>query len=210
MATKKENTAPEAVETENTAPEVVAEMADPNRRVDIFIERGYANDEPNLLVSVNGKNFLLPKGKTSTVPAYVADERVKTFYDTLEAYMPTKDCTMTIYNKNGTTTTYNKCIMENYGNYLAFLSGDHGYMVINVPENPQDKNILVIKDSYGNAFVPYLTEHYGNIVVVDPRYADLNIFDFYDDYKFEDIVFMVNIMSSNNSAWYKYLLNLLS
>lgn len=74
MATKKENTAPEAVETENTATEVVAEMADPNRRVDIYIERGYANDEPNLLVSVNGKNFLLPKGKTSTVPAYVADE----------------------------------------------------------------------------------------------------------------------------------------
>lgn len=74
MATKKENTAPEAVETENTAPEVVAEMADPNRPVEIYIEKGYANDEPNLLVSVNGKNFLLPKGETSTVPAYVADE----------------------------------------------------------------------------------------------------------------------------------------
>lgn len=74
MATKKENTAPEAVENENTAPEVVAEMADPNRPVDIFIDRGYVNDEPNLLVSVNGKNFLLPKGETSTVPAYVADE----------------------------------------------------------------------------------------------------------------------------------------
>jgi len=143
-------------------------------------------------------------------PYYVADERVKTFYDTLEAYMPNKACTMTIYNSYGTTTTYNQCIMTNYGNYMAFLSGDHGYMVINVPENPQDKNILVIKDSYGNAFVPYLTEHYGNIVVVDPRYADLNIFDFYDDYKFEDIVFMVNIMSSNNRTWYNYLLNLLS
>ena len=74
MATKKENTAPEVVETENTAPEVVAEMADPNRPVEIYIEKGYANDEPNLLVSVNGKNFLLPKGETSTVPAYVADE----------------------------------------------------------------------------------------------------------------------------------------
>ena len=153
---------------------------------------------------------ILRENMIGSWPAYVADERVKTFYDTLEAYMPTKDCTMTITGKNGATTTYNRCIMENYGNYLAFLSGDHGYMVINVPENPQDKNILVIKDSYGNAFVPYLTEHYGNIVVVDPRYADLKIFDFYDDYKFEDIVFMVNIMSSNNSAWYKYLLDMVS
>ena len=81
MATnKKENTAPEAIENEtpeaieNETPETVAENTDPNRRVEIFIPRGQANDEPNLLVSVNGKNFLLPKGKTSTVPAYIADE----------------------------------------------------------------------------------------------------------------------------------------
>ena len=73
MATnKKENTAPETVE--NETPETVAENTDPNRLVEIFIPKGYANDEPNLLVSVNGKNFLLPKGKTSTVPAYIADE----------------------------------------------------------------------------------------------------------------------------------------
>ena len=73
MATnKKENTAPETVE--NETPETVVENTDPNRPVEIFIERGYANDEPNLFVSVNGKNYLLPKGDTSIVPAYVADE----------------------------------------------------------------------------------------------------------------------------------------
>lgn len=43
-------------------------------RVEIFVPRGYANDEPNLLVSVNGENYLLPKGKTSKVPPHVAYE----------------------------------------------------------------------------------------------------------------------------------------
>ena len=43
-------------------------------RVEIYIERGSANDEPNLFVSVNGYNCLLPKGKTSLVPKSVADE----------------------------------------------------------------------------------------------------------------------------------------
>ena len=52
--------------------EKTAKAAD--NRVDIFIPRGYANDEPNLLVSVNGKNYLLPKGKTSSVPPEVAYE----------------------------------------------------------------------------------------------------------------------------------------
>lgn len=43
-------------------------------REDIFIPKGYANDDPNLFVSVNGVNFLLPKGKTSNVPSYIAME----------------------------------------------------------------------------------------------------------------------------------------
>ena len=43
-------------------------------RVDLFVEKGYANDEPNLLIAVNGVNYVLPKGKTSKVPKFVADE----------------------------------------------------------------------------------------------------------------------------------------
>lgn len=43
-------------------------------RVDIHIPRGSANDDPNLFVSVNGVNYLLPKGKTSSVPVCVAAE----------------------------------------------------------------------------------------------------------------------------------------
>ena len=43
-------------------------------RVDLFIPRGQVNDEPNLLISINGVNYLLPKGKTSRVKQCVADE----------------------------------------------------------------------------------------------------------------------------------------
>ena len=41
---------------------------------DIYIERGSANDDPNLVVCVNGVTYLLPKGKTSTVPLAVYNE----------------------------------------------------------------------------------------------------------------------------------------
>ena len=51
-------------------------MATTNKEgyVDLFIPKGYVNDEPNHFISVNGKNFLLPKGKTSKVPDYVKEE----------------------------------------------------------------------------------------------------------------------------------------
>lgn len=43
-------------------------------RVEIYVEKGSMHDEPNLLISINGKNYLLPRGKKSSVPKYVADE----------------------------------------------------------------------------------------------------------------------------------------
>ena len=43
-------------------------------RVEVFVPKGYANDDPNLFVSVNGVNYLLPKGKKSLVPDFVAAE----------------------------------------------------------------------------------------------------------------------------------------
>lgn len=61
--TKKETTAP------------VQEMNED--RVEVYVPRGNVNDDPNLFVSVNGKNFLLPRGKKSMVPKHVADEVIR-------------------------------------------------------------------------------------------------------------------------------------
>lgn len=41
---------------------------------EIFVPKGYLNDEPNYFISVNGVNYLLPKGKKSMVPKAVAYE----------------------------------------------------------------------------------------------------------------------------------------
>ena len=43
-------------------------------RVEVFIPKGYANDDPNFYVSVNGVNYVLPRGKKSLVPAHIAFE----------------------------------------------------------------------------------------------------------------------------------------
>ena len=43
-------------------------------RVSVFVPRGASNEDPNLFVSINGVNYLLPRGKESTVPKAVAME----------------------------------------------------------------------------------------------------------------------------------------
>ena len=44
------------------------------KRVTVFIPRGLSNEDPNVFVSVNGVNYLLPRGKESQVPQAVALE----------------------------------------------------------------------------------------------------------------------------------------
>ena len=48
--------------------------ASKDNRVELFVPKGYANDDPNFYVSVNGVNYILPRGKKSMVPDFVADE----------------------------------------------------------------------------------------------------------------------------------------
>ena len=57
---------------ENTASKTIEKVKD--NRVEVFVPKAYGNDDPNLFVSVNGVNYLLPKGKKSLVPAHVAAE----------------------------------------------------------------------------------------------------------------------------------------
>jgi hypothetical protein len=53
--------------------------------------------------------------------------------------------------------------------YGVFLGGDHPLMRIETGIK-NGRKIVVIKDSYGNAFVPYLAAHYEEVWVVDYRY----------------------------------------
>ena len=57
---------------ENKTEAVVEAVKDD--RVEVFVPRGYANDDPNMFISINGVNYLLPRGKKSMVPAHVAEE----------------------------------------------------------------------------------------------------------------------------------------
>lgn len=49
-------------------------MANKIGYVELFVEPGYTKDDPNELISINGKNYILPKGEVSMVPPCVKAE----------------------------------------------------------------------------------------------------------------------------------------
>ena len=57
---------------ENVASKTTEKVKD--NRVELFVPRGYANEDPNHHIQVNGVNYILPRGKKSLVPDFVAAE----------------------------------------------------------------------------------------------------------------------------------------
>lgn len=103
---------------------------------------------------------------------YSAARRWNVQPDTI-TYYPL-DNPMTIYDITGeaqyserkTESMVNTEKLETRDKYAAFLDGNNGYSVIN---GDGEGSILVVKDSYANCFVPFLTANYAKIGVVDLR-----------------------------------------
>ena len=146
-------------------------------------------------------------GLTNT---YANDPRINSFYDTIHVYFPTKEHTMAVYLSDMSLyRVYDNSIQTSILTYSCYLTGDQAFSVINVPENDQSKTILVIKESSANAFVPFLTEHYGNIIVIDPRHISLDVNEVIAEYGVKDIIFFATASTCSRDAYYKYYCKLL-
>lgn len=88
--------------------------------------------------------------------------------------------------------------------YLTFICGDHPLGVINNPAITDNSSCLVIKESFGNAMVAYLTQHYQNVYVVDYRYINQvfqgTLTQFVDERQIQDVMFINNISSTRSAA----------
>lgn len=75
--------------------------------------------------------------------------------------------------------------------YGVFMDGDHQYAEINT-NIKNGKVALVIKDSYANAVIPFLTMHYEKIMVVDPRSYTGSVTALTNECHVDDIIFINN------------------
>lgn len=172
-----------------------------------YAYRAFAESRGFTPVDRSDMNYsIINDSYSGSMYTFTKDSRVKNFKDVIEAWTTKKSVTMTVTSSTGSVSTYDSCLTPYSNNYVTFIAGDNPYTVINVPENPQDLNILVFKDSFGNAFVPFLTEHYGNIIVVDVRYTDMNVYEQLKEYGLTDIVFVNNVQAALSTSWVKMYL----
>ena len=91
--------------------------------------------------------------------------------------------------------------------YGIFLGGDFALGIIKTNAET-DKEIMVIKDSYGNALVPFLTPHYSEIYVVDPRHYKESIVNLVNENEIGEVLLLNYILTTNFDGFMNSILNL--
>ena len=91
--------------------------------------------------------------------------------------------------------------------YLTFIGGDNGLTTITNLDLPRGESCLVIKDSYANAFVPFLIPHYNKVYVVDPRHYKGTLTEFCENKQVNDVIVLTNISTTRNYVYLEGLEN---
>jgi hypothetical protein len=92
--------------------------------------------------------------------------------------------------------------------YRIFLSGDRPLGRIST-EEARDRRIAVVKDSYGNALIPFLLPHYREIYVIDPRQFHQALTTFVEQHRIEDVLFLCNAEAISHTGFTGLLRGLL-
>ena len=114
--------------------------------------------------------------------------------DYVEYFMPLVNTTATASERDAAMTdSYSIKVINteitSSNKYLAFVGGDHGVVKITT-DAQSERSIVVIKESYANAFVPWLCANYRTIYVLDPRQLTVNLSDFVKTNSIGEVLFL--------------------
>ena len=114
--------------------------------------------------------------------------------------------TLTVWNvtaagqpaEGQTTGLYDTEKLSVYDKYAMFLHGNNGLSRV---QGNGSGRILVIKDSYANCFVPYLTANYADIDVVDFRNYNYGLDQLIADNGYDQILVLYNFDSFKSDPY---------
>ncbi|WP_167955542.1 DHHW family protein [Anaerosporobacter faecicola] len=124
--------------------------------------------------------------------------------DTIETYVPMGTNTMKFIDRNGEEHTWpivnDVSKYANNAKYSTFAAGDNPYATITNSKSKTKDSCIVIKESYGNAMIPFLVDHYRKIYIIDYRYYEGNIISLVKKKKIKDVIFINNAEAINNQV----------
>lgn len=147
--------------------------------------------------------------------------RLKNNPEKLDYYIPKIGHQLTLYKMGDLNAPYSVDSIINTDfkslgayKYSCFAWGDQRIEKIE-SESTSGRKVLVIKDSYGSAFVPFLVPNYSTIYVIDPKGFNLEGCPVFDaktlirEEEIDDVIFCFSIYGSGRSIIHNALGSLL-
>ncbi len=115
--------------------------------------------------------------------------------DTITTYTNPNYTFKLTYAKTGKTTNsfYNTEYLDKKDKYAMFLDENQELVVIENETKTSGENLLVIKDSYANCFIPFVACNFKTTHVIDPRYYVGSITDYIKDNNITQVLILYNI-----------------
>lgn len=108
------------------------------------------------------------------------------------SYIPIEGISM-IIGTNEFNSIYNTSYLNKRDKYSMYLNGNNPYTTIKNDNLNNNKKILIIKDSFANSFIPYLTSNYEEIHIIDFRSFNDSFKEYLKDKKYDDILILYNL-----------------
>ena len=125
--------------------------------------------------------------------------------DTVYAYKPQGNISM-VYGKTSSSATVNYPVIADVTGwnprymYSTFIGGDNAYSCITNADITDGSSIVLVKESYGNAFAPYLATMYHKVYVLDYRYFTEDFTAFVKNNGVQDVLLLNNISATRNKT----------
>ena len=131
--------------------------------------------------------------------------------DTITTYVPDDGITVVshTYDNSGNPleeqrALYVESFLSVKDKYSMFLGGNQSLGVVTNTNNPDGPKLLIIRDSYADSLVPFLTAHYSEIHLIDPRYYHLSVKDYVEQNGIDQALVLYsvpNFVTDGNMFW---------
>ena len=150
------------------------------------------------------------EGYQGSLAAISGVETLKDDYVTY--YTSDKDIDTTLYDGDGTNPRDYSLIhsyAEGANAYGVFLGGDTPILTTKNKQG-NGKKIAVIKESYGNAFSPFIAYTYSEAHFIDFRYVSINLKSYLEQNGIDEVIFINNTMATATPARCEEMIGLAS
>ena len=158
-----------------------------------------AGIEPNSLDDYQMMTF---EGFLGSFYANLGARPMATNPDTVYAWIPMGTNELTYTGTDGVEVSW--AVIQDVSGwtqgslYSCFAGGDQVWAEIHNPTIHDGSSCVVVKDPYGNAFIPFLVDHYEDVYIADFRYVGVDVADFAIANGVQDVIVINSIEYAGN------------